>query len=185
MIWENQGNSLDFRALHVITRNQILSVHKMFEEDREWSVYLHAEWTTALEGWFWECDNSLFSKNYPAIHWWYSGWSCKETQGVSSRIFIYFLIFGSYYTDRLCKVKLRIVKLLRKKGLYYSYSVQYSSLMANPRENEILTVPPFSSLDIFLLTKWPTLPCLVSSDVCAVPSVKGMTSLGPHHHPSW
>lgn len=78
---------------------------------------------------------------------------CKETQGVSGRIFIYFLIFGSYYTDRLCKVKLQIVKLLRKKGLYYSYSVQYSSLMANLRENEILTVPPFSSLDIFLLTK--------------------------------
>lgn len=50
MIWENQGNSLDFRALHVITRNQILSVHKTFEEDREGSVYLHAEWTTALEG---------------------------------------------------------------------------------------------------------------------------------------
>ena len=50
MIWEKQGNCLDFSALHVITRNQILSVHKMFEEDREGSVYLHAEWTTALEG---------------------------------------------------------------------------------------------------------------------------------------
>lgn len=55
--------------------------------------------------------------------------------------------------------------------------MQYSSLMANFRENEILTVPPFSSLDISLLTKWLTFPCLVNSDVCAVPSVKGMTLL--------
>ena len=82
----------------------------------------------------------LFSKNYPAIHWWSSGWSCKETQWVSGRVFIYFLIFGSYYTDWLCKVKLQIVKLLRKKGLYWKVatlcsihlswliSVQFSSV---------------------------------------------------------
>lgn len=35
MLWENQGDSLDPMALRVITRTQILSAHKMLEEDGE------------------------------------------------------------------------------------------------------------------------------------------------------
>lgn len=40
MLWENQGDSLDSVALRVITRTQVLSAHKMFEEDGEGSALL-------------------------------------------------------------------------------------------------------------------------------------------------
>lgn len=66
MIGENQGKSLDFIALPVITRNHIWSIHKRSEEHLEGLALLMSKIDHSPQGEFQGVQGSpLSSKNYP------------------------------------------------------------------------------------------------------------------------
>lgn len=102
MIWRIQGHSLDFIALHVITRNHVLSAYKMFEEHLEGLVLLlsRKDYSPGSSGVLRYSRKPHSRKSYPLICCWTLKCHHKETHYLDFKQgFISFLMVCPYYSD--------------------------------------------------------------------------------------